>query len=88
MKILGAIIAVVVIAWSATVASANQCPTLIAKARAALEQYKKAPGLAAIKDAKIAAVETNLRAATSAHDAGQHDEAMRQANEALKALGK
>jgi hypothetical protein len=88
MKMLRAIVAVLIVACSVSVAAANQCPTLIAKARAALEQYKKAPGLAAIKDAKIAAVETNLQAAESAHDAGQHEEAMRQANEALKALGK
>ena len=70
----------------ASAAEAAQCPGLIAQARAQLEQYRKTPGFAAIKDAKIAAVETNLRAAESAHAAGDHDEATQKANEALKLL--
>ena len=70
----------------AAAAEAAQCPGLIAQARAQLEQYRKTPAFAAIKDAKIAAVETSIRAAESAHAAGDHDEATQKANEALKLL--
>jgi hypothetical protein len=68
------------------VASASSCPARIKQAREALEQFKKTPGIAAIKDAKVAAVETNLKAAQGAHEAGDHDEAMRKVDEALNAL--
>lgn len=85
---LAAIVILAVVAWAGDVAWAFQCPALIQQARAALEQFKRAPGLAAVKDAKIAAVETNLRNAEAAHGGGQHDEAVRQATEALKLLGK
>lgn len=80
--------AAVVLALGFTVgpAAASQCPGLIAQARTQLEQYKKTPGFAAVKDAKIAAVETNLRAAEAAHGGGNHDEAEQKANEALKLL--
>lgn len=85
---LGAIVIAVIIAGGAGVASASGCPGLIAQAKEALEQVRKTPGIAAIKDAKIAAAETNIRAAESAHAGGEHDESMRQAREALRALGK
>lgn len=78
--------AILALGWAVGPVSAGQCPELIAQARAQLEQYRKTPGFAAVKDAKIAAVETNLRAAESAHGGGNHDEAMQKANEALKLL--
>lgn len=81
IAILVAVLSMVDVAW------AFQCPSVIKQAREALEQFKRAPGLAVIKEAKVAAVEVNLRAAESAHAGGQHDEAARQAQEALKALG-
>ena len=84
MKIPPSIVAV--LALVSAPAWAGQCPSLIAKARAELEQYKKKPGIAAIKDARIAAVEANLRAADAAHAGGQHAESEQKANEALKLL--
>jgi hypothetical protein len=86
MKTILSLVIAIVLAGSGGVAWASGCPALIAQAKAALEQYKKTPGIAAIKDAKIAAVETNIRAAESAHGGGQHDESMQKANEALKLL--
>jgi hypothetical protein len=86
MKTLPSIVAVVALLVGSVPAWAGQCPSLIAKAQAALEQYRKKPGLAAIKDARIAAVETDLRAAQSAHENGQHAEAEHKANSALKQL--
>jgi hypothetical protein len=79
---------VVIIGMAHDTAGAFQCPTLIKQAREALDQYRKAPGLAAIKDATIATAETNLRSAQEAHAAGQHDEAVNQAKSTLKLLGK
>jgi hypothetical protein len=89
MKIaLGTIAIVVGLMGGAGVASAFQCPALIEQAKAALDQYRRTPGLAAIKDARIAAAEANIRSAEASHAGGQHDEAVRQAKEALSALGK
>jgi len=88
MSRLVAIVALAAVIALADSASAFQCPALIKQAREALEQFKRAPGLAVTKEARVAAVETNLRAAESAHAAGQHDESIRQAREALTALGK
>jgi hypothetical protein len=88
MRKLALTLAFAMVGLSVGSAAAFECPTLIKQAREALEQFRRTPGLAAIKDAKIAAVETNLQAAESAHSAGQHDEATRQAKEALKVLGK
>ena len=77
-----------VVLVASDVARAFQCPTVIKQAREALEQFKRAPGLAAIKDATIATAETNLRSAQEAHSAGQHEEAVNQARATLKLLGK
>lgn len=85
---LAAIVTVMALAGAGSIASASQCPTLIQQARRALDEFKRTPGLAAVKDAKIAAAEVNIRAAESAHAGDQHDEAERQAREALKLLGK
>ena len=84
MKTLSSIVAA--IALTCAPAWAGQCPSLIAKAKAELEQYKKKPGIAAIKDARIAAVETNIRAAEAAHAGGQHADSEHKAQEALKLL--
>jgi hypothetical protein len=80
--------AVVLALLLATPVFASDCPNAIRQARAALEQFKKAPGLAAIKDAKIAAAETNLKAAQSAHDGGEHGEAMQKVKAALDAINR
>jgi hypothetical protein len=80
------LLSIAAVALAVVPAWAGQCPSLIAKARAELEQYRKKPGIAAIKDARIAAVETNLRAAEAAHAGGQHAESEHKANEALKLL--
>ena len=56
MTALLSIIAVITLSVGSGAAWASQCPSLIGKARAELEQYKKKPGLAAIKDARIAAL--------------------------------
>ncbi|MBI1733776.1 MAG: hypothetical protein HYR51_01255 [Candidatus Rokubacteria bacterium] len=79
-------VAVLALGLLAGPAGASECPGLIAQARTLLEQYRKTPGFAAVKDARIAAVETNLRAAEAAHGGGNHDEAVQKANEALKLL--
>ena len=86
MTALLSIIVVITLSIGSGTAWASQCPSLIGKARAELEQYKKKPGLAAIKDARIAAVETTLRAAEAAHAGGQHAESEHKAHEALKLL--
>jgi hypothetical protein len=86
MNALLSIVAVIALSIGCGTAWAGQCPSLIGKARAELEQYKKKPGIAAIKDARIAAVEANLRAAEAAHAGGQHAESEQKANEALKLL--
>ena len=80
--------AVVLVLLLATPVFASNCPNAIQQARAALEQFKKTPGIAAIKDAKIAAAETNLKAAQSAHDGGEHDEAMQKVKAALDAINR
>ena len=80
--------AVVLLLLLATPVFANDCPNAIRQARAAVEQFKKTPGIAAIKDAKIAAAETNLKAAQSAHDGGEHAEALQKAKAALDALSR
>ena len=80
--------AVVLALLLATPVFGNECPNAIRQARTALEQFKKAPGLAAIKDAKIAAAETNLKAAQSAHDGGEHGEAMQKVKAALDAINR
>lgn len=85
---LGVMLLVLTVMWAGDVAFAFQCPALVKQAREALEQFKKSPGVAAVKDATVAAVETNLRNAEGAHDAGDHDEAMKQAKQALRLLGK
>ena len=70
------------------VAAADNCPAVITQARAAVEQYRKGPGIPAIKDAAVAVAETNLKSAQGAHEAGQHDESKRFVREALRAIGK
>jgi len=84
-SVLGA--ALIVLATAAS-AGAFQCPSLIEQGRAALENFKRtAPG-GPIKDAKVVAVESKLRYAQDAHTAEQHETAVKEANEALKMLGR
>ncbi|MBI2202391.1 MAG: hypothetical protein HYU41_00820 [Candidatus Rokubacteria bacterium] len=85
---LAVVAAGLMVAASAGAVAASQCPGLIKQAREALAQYKRSPMPAPVKDATVAAVETNLRGAQGAHDAGEHAESTRQAREALKLLGK
>jgi hypothetical protein len=87
-KRLATIVIVAAVGWTAGVASASQCPGLIQEVREALEEFKRTPGIAVTKEARIAAVDANLRSAQSAHEAGQHDEAMRHGKEALRVLGR
>ena len=82
------VMALVMVAALVTPAFADNCPNAIRQARGALEQFKKTPGIAAIKDAKIAAAETNLKAAQSAHDGGEHDEALQKVKAALDAINR
>jgi uncharacterized protein YPO0396 len=84
---IGAIVIAVIIVGSASLAWAD-CSDTIAQAKAALEEVKRTPGIAAVKDAKIAAAQTNIASAEAACSAGQDEEATRQAKEALRALGK
>jgi hypothetical protein len=85
---LAAIVMVAGLVGLGNVAAADQCPGRIQQARAAVEQYKKGPGIPAIKDAAVAAADTNLKSAVGAHEAGEHDEAKRFVREALRAIGK
>ena len=87
-NLIAAVVMVAGLVGLGNVAAADNCPVVIAQARAALEQYKKAPGIPAIKDAAVAVAETNLKSAVGAHEAGQHDESKRFAREALRAIGK
>jgi hypothetical protein len=67
---------------------AQDCPALIAEARALLEQVKKSPGglLGPIRESRVASAEVRIRSAEAAHAAEQHDVATREANEALRVL--
>jgi hypothetical protein len=85
---LAAIVMVAGLVGLGNVAAADQCPGLIQQARGAIEQYKKMPGIPAIKDAAVAAAETNLKSAQGAHEAGEHDEAKRFVREALRAVNR
>lgn len=87
-NLIAAVVMVAGLVGLGNVAAADNCPTAIAQARAALEQYKKTPGIPAIKDAAVAAAETNLKSAQGAHEAGEHGESKRFAREALRAIGK
>jgi hypothetical protein len=82
------LVAVVMLLLTAAPVFADNCPNAIKQARGALEQFKKTPGIASIKDAKIAAAETNLKAAESAHAGGEHGEAMQKVKAALDAINR
>ena len=85
---LAAVVMVAGLLGLGNVAAADQCPGLIEQARGAVAQYRKGPGIPAIKDAAVAAADTNLRSAQGAHEAGDHDAARRFVREALRAIGK
>jgi hypothetical protein len=87
-KRVATIVIAATVAWASAVASASECPGLIQQVRDALEEFKRTPGIAVTKEARVAAVEANLRSSQSAHEAGQHDEAIRHAKEALRVLGR
>ena len=82
------LLSVIVLFATVTMAHAFQCPTLIEKGRAALADFKRTAPAGPIKDAKAAAIESKLRYAQDAHSAEQHDTAVKEANEALKMLGR
>ena len=84
----GVILAAVIVMSTGEFASAFQCPTLVERGKAALADFKRTAPAGPIKDAKVAAVESKLRYAQDAHTAEQHDTAVKEANEALKMLGR
>jgi hypothetical protein len=61
-------------------AFANQCPTLAAKAEAALKT-------ASLDAATKATVTTNIAEGKALHEADKHDESVAKLNETLKLLG-
>lgn len=85
---LAAVVMVAGLVGLGNVAAADQCPGMIQQARGAIEQFRKSPGIPAIKDAAVAAAETNLKSAQGAHEGGEHDEAKRFVREALRAIGR
>lgn len=81
-------VVVVLLLGAVSLAWADDCETLIQQAREALEQFRRAPGPAGVKDARIASAEIAIRSAQGAHDAGEHAEGVRQATAALRTLGR
>jgi hypothetical protein len=85
-RALGVVLAGVITLVTGEIAGAFQCPATIEKGQAAVYAYKKNTPAGPDKDAKVAELEGKLRNARDLHTAGQHADAVREANGVLQQL--